>query len=201
MLIQFLLVVLFSTLPDSAVSKWNLKKGESLIAARIVLNDTNGTKSRGYGLAVTGKGSRTEAKAEDSEFVYFKLKNGSHELRELTMAKCKIGIASGYMKFFVPEEQGLYSLGTLTFKRLPLPPKDREEMREKSAGEALGGVVAGGVGGAIVGALLYSQQSSDECPLDVNNFKEEDEAEAKVKSYFPGLVAKRIRLEVDRVSN
>ena len=200
MISAFLLLVV-GALPDSLVSKWDLHKGESLVVARIVVKDTSGARLMASGLRVTGKGSVTKAVASDSEFVVFKLRSGVHELELLSVAKRKFEIASGFMKFEVPKDQDLYSLGTVTFKLRPPPPRDRQEV-DGSGAIGMGAAVGGLVGAAMVASLQESgSRPVDCCPLDALNFLEEDQATAGIQSRFPESTPHRIRLEVDHIAN
>lgn len=198
MLMALILTICSAVDPDPLRSAWKIKSNQSLVLARVVVLDTGRHRLAATRLEVSGGGSQTESDIGDSGLVVFKLKPGVHELEMLRIGKQKIKFHEGLMKFEVPAGAPFLSLGTITFRQLPPPAKDRVVPD--------GGMTAmvNPTSGAIVGMVAYAtggNQIEDYCPWDASNFLEEDAAEALFRSVVQGMVPRRIRLEVDRINN
>ena len=197
-MLALLLLLLTSSQSDSLLAAWKVKSNQSLVLARIVVLDTGKHRLTPTRLEVSGGGGETESKIDDSGLAVFKLKPGIHEIEELRIGKQKVELREGYMKFEVPPETPFLSLGTVTFRQMPPPARDRVVPD--------GGIAATMAPGTqnIIGYRAYAtggNQIENYCPWDASNFLEEDAAEALFKKTVPGLTPKRIRLEVDRINN
>ena len=189
-----LLLIACAALPDSVVSKWGLKKGETLVVARFAGKDTGDHPLPLSKVRVTGKGSLTKALASDSQLFVFKLKPGAHEIELLEFGKQSIDAPSGSLTFNVPDDQDVYTLGTVVVKLLPPLPDERSAERTY---KAIVGATGGMVGQALVSKVSYL---GDCCPLDVRPERDDNSVVAALASRLGAASLSHIWLKVDRIS-
>lgn len=190
-----LLLIACAALPDSVVSKWGLKKGETLVVARFTGKDTGDHPLPLTKVRVTGKGSLTKALPSDSNLFVFKLKPGVHEIELLEFGRKSIDARSGYLTFNVPDEQDAYTLGTVVVKLLPPLPDERSGERTF---KAILGASGGMMGQPLVPKVSYL---GDCCPLDVRPERDDKGVVAALASRLGAASLSHIWLKVDRISH
>jgi len=137
----------------------------------------------------------TKASLVDSQLFIFKLRQGFHEIDDFWFGSRSIDVPSGYLTFEIPDDQDVYTLGTVYVKVQPPPPRDRSD--EKAYKEM--GSPGGAVGTAII--ALTSGSAGACCPLEVRPERDEKRANATLAPRFGGITPTHIWLKVDRISH